>query len=93
MMNTAALFLLIPYPFNMLLNALVQFYMIVIVAWAVLSWFNKGQGVVNDIYGVLDKIVSPYVNLFRRLIPSAGGMDFSPFIAIIVLQIVARLLL
>jgi YggT family protein len=70
----------------------VNFYVLIIFVWAILSWFNKGTGVVNDIYQALDKIVSPYVGLFRKLIPSAGGMDFSPFIAIIVLQIVVRIL-
>jgi YggT family protein len=70
----------------------INFYVLIIVAWAILSWFNKGSGVVNDIYQALDKIVSPFVDIFRRFIPTAGGMDFSPFIAIIVLQIVGRML-
>jgi YggT family protein len=32
------------------------------------------------------------MDLFRRFIPTAGGMDFSPIVAIIVLQVVARLI-
>jgi YggT family protein len=93
MITSLAFFSLIPYPLNTVLSALVQFYVIIIIAWAILSWFNKGRGAVSDIYDILDKLVSPYVNLFRRFIPSAGGMDFSPLIAIILLQVVARLLL
>ncbi|MDR2586848.1 MAG: YggT family protein [Coriobacteriales bacterium] len=93
MMTTAAFVSLIPYPLNWVLGSLVQFYVIVIIVWAVLSWINKGTGLISDIYNVLDRIVSPYVNLFRRFIPSAGGMDFSPLIAIILLQVVARLVL
>jgi YggT family protein len=88
----AAFFGLLPYPLNTVVAAIVQFYVILIVIWAILSWFNQGKGVVNDIYGALDRIISPYVNLFRKFIPSAGGMDFSPFIAIILLQIVVRFL-
>jgi uncharacterized protein YggT (Ycf19 family) len=70
----------------------VQFYVILIIAWAILSWFKQGTGFVNDLYGILDKIVDPYVGLFRRFIPVAGGMDFSAFVAIIVLQVVLGLL-
>jgi YggT family protein len=33
-----------------------------------------------------------YLNAFRKLIPPAGGIDFSPIIAIIVLQILNYLL-
>jgi YggT family protein len=78
---------------NQLLYSLVQFYVLIIVVWAILSWFNKGKGFVNDVYQALDKLVSPFINLFRRLIPSLGGMDISPIIAIILLQLIARLLL
>jgi YggT family protein len=89
----AAQISLVPYPLNMLLSSLVQFYVLLIIAWAVLSWFNQGTGFIGDIYRILDRVVDPYVSLFRRFIPLAGGMDFSPFVAIIVLQIVFRLLL
>jgi YggT family protein len=84
---------LIPYPFSFILQSLVQFYVLLIILWAVLSWFNQGRGVVNDVYQVLDRFVSPFVNIFRRFLPSAGGMDFSPLVAILLLQIVLRLLL
>jgi uncharacterized protein YggT (Ycf19 family) len=90
---TTPLFPLIPYPLSTIVMGLVQFYVLLIVIWAILSWFNQGRGFVNDIYEILDKIVSPYINLFRRFIPTAGGMDFSPLVAILVLQLVLRLLL
>jgi YggT family protein len=32
--------------------------------------------------------VDPYLNIFRRIIPSFGMFDFSPILAIIVLLIV-----
>jgi uncharacterized protein YggT (Ycf19 family) len=92
-MPTTPLFALVPYPLNVLLQALVQFYVLIIIVWAVISWFNKGSGLANDIYQILDRIVSPYINLFRRFIPSAGGLDFSPLIAIILLQVVLRFLI
>jgi YggT family protein len=33
------------------------------------------------------------VRIFKRFIPPLGGMDFSPLVALVVLQIVARFLL
>jgi YggT family protein len=34
----------------------------------------------------LSQITDPYLNLFRSIIPPLGGMDFSPMIAILLLQ-------
>ena len=80
-------------PIASILANLLHAYTIVIVVWALLSWFNQGRGLVSDIYNALDKIVSPYVDIFRRFIPRAGGMDFSPFVAILVLQLFSRLVI
>ena len=33
-------------------------------------------------------ITDPYLDLFRRFIPPAGGIDFSPIIAIIALNVI-----
>ena len=38
--------------------------------------------------GFLRDICEPFLRIFRRLIPSFGGFDFSPILAIITLQIV-----
>jgi YggT family protein len=39
----------------------------------------------------LRDVCEPYLRLFRRLIPSFGGIDFTPMIAIFVLVIVDRI--
>lgn len=75
-----------------ILNSIVSFYCLLIFVWALLSWFKTANKTVRDIYKMLDTIVSPYVNLFRKFIPPMGGMDLSPLIALIVLQLVSRLL-
>ena len=71
----------------------INFYCIIIFIWAILSWFQNSNKVIRDLYRVLDTIVKPYVDLFRRFIPPMGGMDLSPLAALVALQIVARLLL
>jgi YggT family protein len=33
----------------------------------------------------------PYLRIFRRILPSIGGLDFSPIIAIVLLQVAGSL--
>jgi YggT family protein len=47
---------------------------------------------VYAILGAVHTIVSPVLAPFRRIIPSIGGLDFSPIIALFVLQFVQRFL-
>ncbi|MDR1016913.1 MAG: YggT family protein [Coriobacteriales bacterium] len=79
-----------------ILIRLVDLYSLVIFVWAILSWFpasRSGRGVLAQVYRALGKVVDPYVGLFRRFIHPMGGIDWSPFIAMIVLQLVMRLLI
>lgn len=73
---------------------LIDAYSWVIVIWAILSWvpMSSSASLVQDIREVLDCLVSPYINLFRRYIPPFGGIDFSPMVALIVLEIARNFL-
>jgi len=59
----------------------------------VLSYFMSPYQPVRQ---ALDRIVNPMLAPIRRLLPSAGGIDFSPMVLLIVLvvleNIVSRLL-
>ena len=73
---------------------LLNFYEMLIFVQVLLSWFvSSGNTFVVDVYGALSTLVDPFVNLFRRFIPPLAGLDWSPFIAILVLQLVQRLVL
>ena len=73
---------------------LLNFYEMLIFVQVLLSWFvSSGNKFVVDVYGALTTLVDPFVNLFRRFIPPFAGLDWSPFIAILVLQLVQRLVL
>jgi len=76
----------------LILRMIIDFYTFIIFVWVILSWFRNASKIVRDIYKVLDTVAAPYVNIFRKIIPPMGGLDFSPFIALIVLQLVSRLL-
>lgn len=75
-------------------NALFRFFEILVVVWCILSWIPRRQGgVLDDIAGAIDRIVHPYMGLFQRFIPPIGGIDFSPIVALFVLDIIERLVL
>ena len=63
-----------------------------IIARLILSWVPVRQGgLLYDIVAVLDSVTGPYLNLFRRIIPPMGGVDFSPVIALLALNLAERL--
>ncbi|MDR3307366.1 MAG: YggT family protein [Coriobacteriales bacterium] len=73
-------------------SRLVDLYVILIVVWAIFSWFDHSKGILNDIYKVLDTLVGPYIKLFKRIIPPLGGIDITPIIAILALELAIRAL-
>jgi YggT family protein len=46
----------------------------------------------NAIIGFLRDVCEPYLRLFRRILPSFGGLDFSPIVGIILLQVAGNLI-
>ncbi len=41
----------------------------------------------NSVIGFLRDVCEPFLRLFRRILPSFGGIDFSPLLAIITLEV------
>lgn len=73
---------------------LLDFYALLIVIWCIMSWIPmRRDGVLADVAGAINTLVSPYINIFRHFIPPFGGFDFSPVVAIIALQLLERILL
>jgi YggT family protein len=79
---------------ELLTNTLASFlniYLLLIFIRILLTWFPTVDWM-NQIASFLSPITDPYLNVFRSFIPPLGGMDLSPILAIIVLQVVANLL-
>ena len=77
-----------------LISTLVNFYEMLIVVYILLRWFPLREGgIMYDIAVVLQSICEPFLGFFRRFIPPVGGLDFSPVIAILALNVVTRLLI
>jgi len=67
-----------------------------ILTWAILirillSWIRIDP--YHPIVRILDQITEPVLAPARRIIPPIGGLDFSPVIVIILLNILERILL
>lgn len=63
---------------------------LLIIARSILSWFSPGP--TNWLAIFLYRVTEPILAPLRRIIPKAGMIDFSPVVAIILLQLIARLL-
>ena len=74
-----------------LVGLLVNIYFFALLAMIILSWIAPGSS--NPAIYLLYQITEPVMAPFRKMLPSMGGMDFSPilvFILINVIQIALR---
>ena len=69
------------------LNNLFYFYFLLIMIRIFLSWIPSIDWF-SQPFKSIREVTDLYLDLFRRLIPPGGGLDFSPIIAIIALQII-----
>ncbi len=67
-----------------------QIYIVLVLIRVALTWFRSIDWM-NQIESFLSPITDPYLNIFRSFIPPLGGLDLSPILAIIVLQVLAGL--
>ncbi|HUP66885.1 MAG TPA: YggT family protein [Sphingomicrobium sp.] len=79
---------------NLLLSILTW----IIIGQVILSWllaFNvlntSSQGV-RTFANALDRITAPLYRPIRRLLPDFGGLDFSPLVVLILIQVIQKLL-
>jgi uncharacterized protein YggT (Ycf19 family) len=75
----------------------IRLYMLIIVVNAILSWFVHGTRnmTVRRIYWITSQLVDPALDPIRRLLRPVTrnfGIDISPFILIIFLQMLQRLI-
>ena len=69
-------------------------YTLVIFAYIITSWLRLPYSPwLNRIQRFLYDVSEPYLRLFRRLLPSMGAIDLSPWVATIVLWVLAEALI
>jgi YggT family protein len=73
-----------------LINILVQLITILVIIKVVLSYFMSPY---QPVRMFIDRLVDPMLWPIQRVIPSLGMLDFSPFILIILVQVLGRIII
>jgi YggT family protein len=69
-----------------------------IIGQVILSWLfafnvlNTSSGGVRAFALAIDRITAPLYRPIRRLLPDFGGIDFSPLVVLIAIQVIKKLL-
>ncbi len=69
----------------------IQIYSVLIIVRILLSWFQTAEWAYG-IMSFLSPVTDPYLNIFRSFIPPLGGIDFSPILAILLLNFLGSFL-
>src|SRR4051812_14125576 len=70
----------------------------IIIIQVVLSWLfafnvlNTSSNGVRQFAVAIDRITAPLYRPIRRILPDFGGIDFSPLVILILIQVVKKLL-
>ena len=73
-----------------LLKLLCQLLTLAIFLRAIMSWFSPGA--TSTPASILYQVTEPILAPLRRIIPRVGMLDFSPLVAIILLQLITYIL-
>ena len=73
-----------------ILHLFLTLYMYVIIARAVMSWFNPNP--YNNIVRFIYQITDPVLDRVRRFIPPISGLDLSPIVVIFAILFIDRFL-
>jgi len=57
---------------------------IVILLRVIVSWYTRSQ--TNVLFRLLCRLTDPILSPLRRIIPRIGPLDFSPLVAIVLIQ-------
>lgn len=64
-------------------------YFVLLIIRILLSWFPNVNWM-SQPFATLSQLTDPYLNLFRSIIPPLGGIDLSPILAFLALQLVSQ---
>lgn len=74
----------------MMIELFIQLYSLVILARVLMSWVNIDpySPLARTIFNLTEPVLAPV----RNLLPPAAGLDFSPIIVLVLLQVIGRML-
>lgn len=77
--------------FSQLISLLINVFVFAIFARAILSWLNPGT--FNAASNLLYSLTEPLLATCRRIVPDLGGIDLSPLIVLVGLQLAKMLII
>ena len=84
-------------PVHWLIDTAIDLYIWLVIAFVVLSWLvafnviNRQSNFVRTVVDTLERITAPLYRPIRRIMPDFGGIDFSPIVLILAIQILRKL--
>lgn len=85
-MSPPGVSLLLSWSVVAVIGLLAKIYFFALLGMIILSWIAPGSG--NPAAYLLFQITEPLMAPFRRLLPSMGGLDFSPILVFILINVV-----
>ena len=85
------------YAFFGIVDMILQLLVWIIIAQAILSWLvafnviNTSSNFVRTLLDGLDRLTAPMYRPIRRILPDFGGIDLSPIVLILAIQVVRKL--
>ena len=67
------------------IKTIIYIYIVALVIQVVISWIGTAQG--NPFLPVINSLTKPIIDPIRRIVPTVGMMDFSAFVAILLLNV------
>ncbi len=86
---SSLLLVIINWTFNLLFIAILGR---IILSFVIPMMGERPNPLLLQIYGVMGQVTEPILGPLRRILPTFGMFDFSPLVAIIILQIVRSVL-
>jgi len=82
---------LVLYSFKQIVEMVLNIFVFAVFARAILSWFDPGN--YNPASSILQSLTEPLLILCRKVILDLGGIDLSPLIALVLLQLAKMMIL
>jgi YggT family protein len=76
---------------ELFVNVFISVYALIVFLYVLTSWIRLPYSF-NPVQRFLYEVCEPYLRLWRRVLPSFGGLDLSPMVAIIALVLLGQII-
>ena len=77
--------------YHMLLARIIDLYSLVVLGAVIVSWLRLPPD--NPVAKLANVLTEPVLAPIRKVLPSTGGLDFSPMVLLVGLQLLKRILM